>query len=208
MQPRDWNEDYARAEKPPWDSGEPDPILVAFIAAGGAKPGRALDVGCGTGTNALYLAERGFEVLGVDISPRAVEQANVKAKGRPGRHRFLVHDFLAGSVPGAPFDFVFDRGCFHVFDTPEERARYARQVASALGPAGIWLSLIGSTEGPPRDMGPPRRSARDVMDAIEPALELLELRSGVFELPFGTVQLWSCLSRQRTEPAQPSSRHE
>jgi SAM-dependent methyltransferase len=204
MPRRDWNDDYAQPEPPPWDDGAPDPILVAFLDAGLVAPGRALDVGAGTGTNALFLAERGFEVVGVDISPLAVEQADAKAKGRC---RFLVHDFLAGPVPHTPFDFVFDRGCFHVFDEAEERARFAALVASALAPGGLWLSLIGSTEGPPRDVGPPRRSARDVMEAIEPALEIVELRAGEFRVRGEPAQMGSCLSRLRTVPAQASSRH-
>jgi hypothetical protein len=64
--------------------------------------------------------------------------------------------------------------------------------------------LIGSTEGPPREFGPPRRSAREVTLAIEPALEIVELRSAEFRGNNATA--WFCLSRQRTMPAQPSTR--
>jgi hypothetical protein len=74
-----------------------------------------------------------------------------------------------------------------------------------LEPHGVWLSLIGSTEGPPRDVGPPRRSAREVTIAIEPALEIVELRSADFR--DNDVKAWFCLSRQRTIPAQASTRH-
>ena len=66
--------------------------------------------------------------------------------------------------------------------------------------------LIGSTEGPPRDGGPPRRSARDVVSAIEPALEIVEMRSPEFHSQFGPAKAWFCLSRRRTVPAQPSTR--
>jgi hypothetical protein len=72
---------------------------------------------------------------------------------------------------------------------------------------GVWLSLIGSTEGPPRDEGPPRRSAREVLKAIEPSLEILQLRSGEFGIAGEQLKAWLCLSRKRTIPAQPSSRH-
>jgi hypothetical protein len=99
---------------------------------------------------------------------------------------------------------VFDRGCFHVFDEPDERRRFVEQVADALGPGGLWLSLIGSSEGPPREIGPPRRSAREVVLAIEPALEIVELRSAEFR--GNNAKVWFCLSRQRTMPAQPSTR--
>ena len=112
----------------------------------------------------------------------------------------------SGGTPDGPFQFVFDRGCFHVFDEPDERRRFAAQVADALAPGGLWLSLIGSTEGPPHEVGPPRRSAREVTLAIEPALEIVELRSAEFR--GNNAKAWFCLSRQRRMPAKPSSRHD
>jgi SAM-dependent methyltransferase len=169
-------------------------------------PASTLEIGAGTGTNAIWLAERGFDVLGVDVSPLAVERAHAKMEGRTLRCRFATLDFLAAPPSEGPFQFVFDRGCFHVFDEPGERQRFAAQVAAVLTPGGLWLSLIGSTEGPSREVGPPRRSARDVTLAIEPALEIVELRSA--ELSGHDAKAWFCLSRQRTIPAQPSSRHD
>jgi hypothetical protein len=96
---------------------------------------------------------------------------------------------------------VFDRGCFHVFDEPDERRRFAANVAAVLAPGGLWLSMIGSTEGPRGDVGPPRRSACEVMLAIEPVLEIVELRSAEFR-DHGA-KAWFCLSRRRMVPAQP-----
>jgi len=93
-----------------------------------------------------------------------------------------------------------------VFDEPDERQQFAQQVAAAMAPGALWLSLIGSTEGAQRETGPPRRSAREITSAIEPALEIIELRSA----EFGDLhaKAWFCLSRKRTMPAQPSSRHD
>jgi len=200
MAERDWNDNYVSGMLP-WDTGTPDPMLTSFIERGGVAPGRALDIGAGTGTNARWLAERGFDVLGVDIAPRAVEIA----RERHGKHAgFEVCDFLASPPPG-PFAFVFDRGCFHVFDDADERARFAANVARVLAPGGVWLSLIGSTEGPPRDVGPPRRSARDVVAAIEPVLAIDELATAWFD--DHTAAAWRCVSRVRETPAQPSTRH-
>jgi SAM-dependent methyltransferase len=151
------------------------------------------------------MAEHGFDVLGVDVSPLAMDRARTKSDGRALRCRFAALDFLAETPEGGPFQFVFDRGCFHVFDEPDERQLFAAQVAATLAPGGLWLSLIGSTEGGPRDVGPPRRSAREVILAIEPALEILELRSAEFH-DHGA-NAWFCLSRRRTMPAQLSTRH-
>ena len=208
----DWNASYATGEKP-WDTGHPSIHLVEMVEAGTIPAGRALEVGCGTGSNALWLAAHEFEVVAVDLSPLAIEEARGKAAAAgvgAQRCRFEVVDFLAAEPTGGPFSFVFDRGCFHVFDEPEVRARFAARVAALLGPGGMWLSLIGSTEGPARDFGPPRRTARDVMDAIEPSLELVGFRAVEFEPSLDTGMpawpAWLCLSRQRQVPAQPSTR--
>ena len=181
-------------------------MLVEFVTLGRVRPGPALEIGAGTGTNAIWMAECGFEVFGVDVSPLAVERAKAKMGGRDLRCRFAAWDFLAAPPPDGPFQFVFDRGCFHVFDEPDERQQFAEQVAATLAPGGLWLSLVGSTEGPPREIGPPRRSAREIALAIEPALEIVELRSAEFR--GHGANAWFCLSRQRTMPAQPSTRHD
>jgi SAM-dependent methyltransferase len=200
-----WNESYAQ-DFCPWDTGIADPLLVEGIESGALPAGRALDVGCGTGTDAIWLAQHDYKVLGVDIAPLAIEKAQAKLPaGLPCR--FATLDFLAAAPAGGPFELVFDRGCFHVFDEPTERSKFAARVAEVLARGGVWLSLIGSTEGGPREMGPPRRSVRDVADAVEPHLELLSLRSAEFrDLPW-PAKAWVCLSRRRPVPAQPSTRH-
>ena len=204
----DWNERYVAGDTP-WDTGKPDEHLVAFLRSSPVERGRALDVGCGTGTNALWLAEQGFAVLGVDLAPSGIEKARAKAAGLGRDCRFALADFLRDEVSGCPFDLVFDRGCFHVFDEARDRARFAQHVASLLKAGGRWLSLIGSTEGPAREFGPPRRSARDVIGAIEPELEILELRSIEFRGDLPTpAAAWLCLSRTRSVPAQPSTRRD
>jgi SAM-dependent methyltransferase len=200
-----WNESYASGMLP-WDTGQPEPLLVEFVTSGAVTPSPTLEIGAGTGTNAIWMAERGFDVLGVDVSPLAVERAHAKMEGRALRCRFAALDFLAASPLDGRFQFVFDRGCFHVFDEPGERERFAAQVAAALAPGGLWLSLIGSTEGPAREVGPPRRSAREVTLAIEPALEIVELRSAEFR--GNNANAWFCLSRRRGMPVQPSTRHD
>ena len=201
-----WNDHYASGNLP-WDSGVPDPLLTAYVAAGRVAPARTLEVGAGTGTNAIWLAERGFDVLGIDVSPLAVEAARGKIAARTERCRFETRDFLTQPIDEGPFDFVFDRGCFHVFDEPDEQAAFAARVAAVLNPGGTWLSLLGSTEGPPREVGPPRRSARDIAAAIEPVLEIVELSTAEFTDGPYPARAWVCLARRRLLPAQPSSRH-
>jgi SAM-dependent methyltransferase len=200
-----WNESYASGQLP-WDTGQPEPLLVEFVTSAAVTPGSALEIGAGTGTNSIWMAERSFDVLGVDVAPLAVERAQAKMEGRDLRCRFATWDFLAAPPPGGPFQLVFDRGCFHVFDESGEREQFAAQVAAILEPGGLWLSLIGSTEGPAREIGPPRRSAREVTLAIEPSLEIVELRSTEFR--GSNAKAWFCLSRRRTMPAASSTPHD
>jgi SAM-dependent methyltransferase len=206
MAEHSWNDNYASGELP-WDTGTPEPALVAFVQAGAMARGRALEIGAGRGTNARWLAEQGFDVLGIDIAPLAVEQARDRTTGAiASRCRFEVHDFLADPPEGS-FAFVFDRGCFHVFDDADDRARFAANVARVLAPGGVWLSLIGSTEGPARDEGPPRRTARDVAEAVEPVLAIQELAAVYFDGTSPPAAAWRCVTRTRTVPAQLSTGH-
>lgn len=175
-----WDKRYVDNELP-WDSGKPDEHLAAVIDAHGIKPGKALEIGCGTGTNSIWLAQQGFKVTGTDISPTAIARAEEKAAAAKVTCRFLVNDFMVDQAPGAPFDLVYDRGCLHVFEGHEELSRFASRVRNVLAAEGIWHSLIGSTDGPPRDTGPPRQSATDIVAAVEPYFEILELRSTAFD---------------------------
>lgn len=179
--PAHWDERYAEDDLP-WDSGEPDVHLAEVMETHGIAPGKALEVGCGTGTNSIWLARQGFDVTATDVSTVAIQRAEAKAADAGVDCRFVTGDFLADPVPGESYGFVYDRGVFHLFDDARHRARFAARAAEILAPHGLWFSLIGSTDGPPRDGGPPRRSAVEVTTAVEPHFEILELRSTSFDL--------------------------
>lgn len=200
QRPRDrahWDQRYVEGDLP-WDSGKPDAHLHAVLDEHGIMPGKGLEIGCGTGTNSIWLAKQGFEMTGLDLSPTAIAAAEAKVAAVEVNCRLLVADILVDKVPGTPFEFVYDRGCFHVFDGVDERSRFASQVADLLAPDGIWHSLIGSTDGPPRDSGPPRRSAAEVVAAVEPHLEILQLRSTTFDQgDHRDARAWVLVARRR-----------
>lgn len=122
--------------RPPWDSGIPAPELVRAVA--GRPPGRALDLGCGTGTNVRYLAERGWQATGIDYIPLAVARARRKLRGLDAQ--LLVGDVtrLEALPLRGPFDLALDMGCLHSLP-PEGRARYAAGLAHWLRPGGLYM---------------------------------------------------------------------
>jgi SAM-dependent methyltransferase len=161
-----WEERY-RTGDTPWDIGRPDFNLIDMVTKRPIPGCKALEIGCGAGSNAVWLAQQDFEVTATDVSELAIQKAGERASDAGVDCTFLVADFLNDKVSGAPFGFVFDRGCFHSFDSDEERKQLAENVGWHLEKDGLWLSLIGSTDGPPREVGPPQRSARDIVIAVE-----------------------------------------
>ena len=127
---------YLYFGKPPWDTGISPPELLDFIKNHG--PGCAIDIGCGTGTNVISLANAGWKVTGVDFAPRAIKLARQKA-GRAGvEAKFFVRDATNLRGISGPFDLSFDLGCFH--GIPQEgKKKYLEQLDNLLVPGGSWL---------------------------------------------------------------------
>jgi SAM-dependent methyltransferase len=150
-----WDDAYV--ETPPWDIGRPQPALVR-LAGEGLLSGRVLDSGCGTGENALLAAAHGADVVGVDFTPRAIEQAREKAAARGLAARFAVGDVLDLDKLGMTFDTIVDSGVFHVFDDAD-RPRYVASLARVLE-AGGRCYLMCFSDSQPGDWGP-RRVRRD-----------------------------------------------
>lgn len=151
-----WDEAYSGDRRPPWDIGRPQPEFVRLAEAGAIR-GRVVDVGCGTGENALMLAAQGLEVVGIDVAETAVAQARSKAEEHGLGTAFHVWDALelARLVERiGRFDQAIDSGVFHVF-SDEDRPRYVAGVAATVRSGGL-LSLMCFSEREP-DWGGPRR---------------------------------------------------
>ena len=128
----------------PWDTGITPPEVMSFLDR--TPPGRALDLGCGTGTNAVEMARRGWEVTAIDFSSRAVNAA----RRRAAAERLLLN-VVQGDVsdlPGVhgPFDFVLDIGCFHVLNK-DGQARYAAHVTRRTLPGATFMLYAFLGEG-------------------------------------------------------------
>ncbi len=202
----DWEKLY-QDDFTPWDAKKPDSHLMELVAEKIAQPCRMLELGCGTGTNAVWLAKQGFEVIATDLSETALKLA--RAKEDSGLCTFIHADFLKEPVPGADFKFIFDLGCFHGIGRKEDRALFARKASECLVDEGLWLSISGSSDGP--EFGPPRISACDITAAAEPCFEILSLKAteldevekeenDEFSLPPGfRIRAWACLMRKRAK---------
>lgn len=185
--------------KTPWDTGKPDFNLIEIVEGRPIKPCEALDVGCGTGDNAIWLAGQGFTVVATDSADLALEKAREKASSAGVECDFRLLDFLEEKIEEGPFGFIFDRGCFHSYASKEERDLFARSAAEHLEKAGLWLTLAGNADEVRKGPGPPQRSAADIILAAEPYFEILELKVTRFGSNSPTPpRAWRCLMRKRS----------
>ncbi len=201
----DWQGRYASGDTP-WDSDTPSAELLRVLAEQRVAPGAALEVGCGTGTNAVELARRGFVVTGFDLAPLAIEKAHRRAAAAGVSPRLFAADLddvcdrhgLRG-----PFAFVFDRGVYHSV-RPEGLGAYLRTLVKVTSPGALLLVLAGNkNDSTPEDRGPPRVHAHEIAIELGGVFDLLMLREFVFDgvvidgeavKPLG----WSALLRRKT----------
>ncbi|MDR6225960.1 class I SAM-dependent methyltransferase [Desmospora profundinema] len=136
----DWDHIYASGEyRNHWDYAHPSQELVAFVASTPFPPqARALDVGCGAGREAVFLAEYGFRVVGVDLSREALRIADQRASKKKVEVEWRHGNALRLPLEDGAFDLMNDRGCFHLI-SEEERGRYASEAARVLKPGGRLL---------------------------------------------------------------------
>lgn len=141
---------YWYYRQPPWDTGVSPPELLEFIR--NHPPGRAIDIGCGTGTNIITLVKAGWKVTGVDFAPRAIKLARQKLKKAGIQAELSVKDAAKLEGINGPFDLAFDLGCFHTMPH-DRRADYLKQLRRILAPDGFWL-MYGFLKPDVRHAGP------------------------------------------------------
>ncbi|MGP4055360.1 class I SAM-dependent methyltransferase [Mycobacterium sp. 4D054] len=186
-------DEFYKNQTPPWVIGEPQPAVIELERAG-LITGRVLDVGCGTGEHTILLTEAGYDVVGMDGAPTAIEQARRNAEARGVNARFAVADAL--HLPEQPkYDTIIDSALFHIFDD-EDRASYVRSLRSATRTGSVVHVLALSDTG--RGFGP-EVSDNTIRAAFEAGWEIealdettyrgmvTEIHAEALGLPIGTV---------------------
>ena len=188
-EPGPWDETY-RAGTAPWDVGHAQSVFVR-LADEGAISSPVLDSGCGTGEQALYIASRGLDVVGVDFSPVAIEKARAKAKQRRLKAEFSVHDVLDLASLHQQFRTVVDSGTFHVFNVEGDVSRYVAGLRAVLVPAGV-LHLLCFSDLQPGELGPRRVSKDDLRAAFREGWRIESIEPATFDVnpPIGPAKAW------------------
>lgn len=181
----------------PWDTGTPSPILLEALAAGELPGPRLLEFGCGTGTNAVELARRGYQVTAVDLVEQAIEQARRKATEAGVRIKFLYGDLTKLDL-GGPFDSVFDMGVYHGI-RQRNLAGFLATARRVTRPGSRWLSVAGNAREP-HPNGPPVVSEEEIRRELSSGFTIKRLTETHLELgPELRPLAWSILLERRSD---------
>jgi len=175
----DWNKFYddVDPEELPWFNEHLDHDLEDVLKKLNITEGNILDIGTGPGTQAIELAGRGFEVTATDISDSAIQKAIERAAVEERVVKFINDDILETKLT-ENFDFVFDRGCFHVFP-PDRRGDYVKTIQKLLKPSG-WLFLKSFSQLEPGDYGPYRLSPEEIRDVFQSPFTIHSIKDTIF----------------------------
>lgn len=143
------------------------------------QPSIVLDVGCGTGENAIFFAQNKFAVSGLDLAGEAIDQAKSKAKERNVRVDFRVGDALALNFKASTFDYVTDSGLFHTFNDAQ-RPVFRDEIARVLKTGGIYFMMCFSDKEPTNWGGPRRVSKVEIEETFSPRFKINYIRDELF----------------------------
>lgn len=179
---RDWNGKYAQGNTP-WDSGLASRELAKVLDEWRLSTGRAIELGCGTGTNAVFLAQRGFDVTAVDCSSLALAQARQKAIDADVAVDWIEADVQNFGADLEAFDVVFDRGCYHCcrrVDLPG----YLQTIQNVTRAGSRFLCLCGNANEQ-TEQGPPRVTETEIRDEFADLMQIDAIREFRFQDPGG-----------------------
>jgi methyl halide transferase len=191
----DWDTVY-REGTPPWDSGKPHDELIRVLDEGRLPIQTVLEVGCGTGADAILLARRRLEVTAIDCSPIAIERARLRAEQQDALLRFVLDDVLDFASSAGQFDLVYDCGLYHVI-RQTKLERYLDALWRVTRPGSYYLCFAGApseTDGE----GPPTVTEDEIHNELGRLFEQIHLRPTRLQgAESGKSHPgWSCLMRR------------
>jgi SAM-dependent methyltransferase len=195
----DWDAQY-RLGTPPWETGKPASELVKVLDEGILSPGTVLELGCGTGADAVLLARRGFEVTAVDSSPTAIERARERVDLDDVLVRLVLADVFQFAPTAGQFDLVYDAGFYH-FIRRADLARFLDLLWRVTRPGSYYFALAGNVNETAAS-GPPRVAEEEIRDELGRLFAFVHLRPFRFESPRRKEGYlgWSCLMRRPVGP--------
>jgi methyl halide transferase len=188
----DWDTAY-REGTPSWDAGRPHAELARVLDEYRLRPQTVLEIGCGTGADAIVLARRRFEVTAVDCSPIAIERARLRAEQADAVLRFVLEDIYAFGRTAGQFDFVYDAGLYHAV-RQVNLERYLDMLWRITRPGSYYLCLAGAPSEPTED-GPPQVTDDEMHNELGRLFEFVHLRPTQLESANSSQSYpgWSCL---------------
>jgi SAM-dependent methyltransferase len=173
---RNWDEIYTKLKlnEIPWHSEKPDMEFMELIESNKVKPEKVLDVGCGAGTDALYLASKRCDVTAVDKSFEAIRIAKERAKRSDVKVNFIADDFMKIQFGMEVFDFINDRGCFHHMNH-NKREPYAAKINDVLKPNGFYYLRCWSDKMEETNRGPYRITKNEIKRTFSQYFNLGEI---------------------------------
>jgi SAM-dependent methyltransferase len=185
-----------RQGTPPWDVGRPAAELLRVLEEGLLPRGTVLELGCGSGADAVCLAKHGFEVTAVDISPLAIERARARAEQQRALVRFVLADVLEFGLEAGQFDVVYDAGFYHHIRS-RSLGRFLEVLWRVTRPGSLCLALIGAP-GEQLPDSPPQVREQDIRRELGRLFEFVHLRRCRLESAVRSDGYpgWSCLMRR------------
>jgi methyl halide transferase len=192
----DWDAQY-RQGTPSWDLGTPHGELVRVLKEYQfPKGGSLLELGCGTGSDAIHLAQRRFEVTAIDCSPIALERARLRAEYHDALLRFVLDDAFEFTQTSGQFDIVYDCGFYHYLRMTKLEP-YLDMLWHITRP-GSWFFCLAGRTGERSSGGPPQVSEDEIRLELGRLFEFVHLRRAALESPLRPqgFRAWSCLMRR------------
>jgi 2-polyprenyl-3-methyl-5-hydroxy-6-metoxy-1,4-benzoquinol methylase len=192
---RNWEEIYARHSlaEIPWHSDKPDQEFINLIENKRINPNSVLDIGCGAGTDSIYLASKGCKVTAIDVSHEAIKIARERAEKVGVEINFIAGNFLDIEFDNGSFDFINDRGFFHHIN-PSYREKVAIKINNLLKSNGCYYLRCWSDKEEESGRGPYRISRDEIKNTFSKFFKIVEIKD--FRFGGKGARGYTCLMRK------------